>query len=166
MKSRIAIAGHPIHPMLVPIPIGLLVGSVAADLGYILTGRDATWADIAFWTLAGGLVSAVPAAAAGFGEYLLLARHTDARELATWHLFLNAGALALFVISLLLRLDEVTLAGDRFGAAFAISAVAVTVLAISGWIGGELIYRKHLGVDPDSVQQEAEEARIHLPQPH
>lgn len=162
MRSRVAIAGHPVHPMLVPLPIGLLAGSVVADLGYIVTGRDEMWANIAFWTLIGGLLTALFAAAAGLAEYLLMARRTDAAEMARWHGMLNAGATVLFGISLLLRVDEVAIGGGRFGAAFALSVVALVALAISGWLGGELSFRKHLGVAPDTAQQEAQERELHI----
>ncbi len=162
MRSRVSIAGHPVHPMLVPLPIGLLAGSVVADLGYIVTGREEMWANIAFWTLIGGLITALIAAAAGIAEYFLMARRTDAAEMARWHGMLNAGATVLFAISLVLRLNEVSLSGGRFGAAFALSVVALGILAISGWLGGELSYRKHLGVAPDTAQQEAQERERHL----
>ena len=69
MRSKVAIAGHPLHPMLVPVPIGLLVGAVVADIAYPITDRDHMWYDIAFWALIGGVVSALIAALAGFGEY-------------------------------------------------------------------------------------------------
>ena len=162
MRSKVALFDHPLHPMLVPLPIGLLTGSVLADFAYIINGRADKWAEIAFWTLVAGIVTALLAAAAGFLEFWLMARYTDAREMATWHMILNLGAVVLFVISLILRLDEVQLSGGRFGAAFALSLVAIAVMSASGWIGGELSYRKHLGVVPDDPATEQHESREHL----
>lgn len=162
MRSKVAIAGHPLHPMLVPVPIGLLVGAVVADIAYLITDRDHMWYDIAFWGLIGGVVSALVAALAGFGEYFAVARYTDARGMATTHMLLNLAAVALFFVSVLLRLDDGALEGGRFGAAFALSLVAITVLSISGWLGGELSYRKHLGMVPDAAENEQREARQHL----
>lgn len=162
MRSRIAIAGHPLHPMLVPLPIGLLVGSVIADAVYIFTGYEEMWANIAFWTLIGGVASALLAASAGFGEFWLMARHTDARELSIWHMALNLAATGLFTASIIVRLDEVSLSGVRFGAAFTLSLVALLAMSVSGWLGGELSYRKHLGVAPDTAQDEEGERRRHL----
>lgn len=162
MESKVAIAGHPIHPMLVPLPIGLLFGSVVADIAYIITGESVMWSNIAFWTLIGGLIMAIVAAAAGFGEYWLLARFTDARDLARTHMTLNLVAVALFFISFLLRLNEVTLTGTRFGAAFALSVVGILVLGVSGWLGGILSYKKHLGMEPDNEAEALIERRDHL----
>ena len=162
MRSKIAMAGHPLHPMLVPIPIGLLVGSVVADLAYLFQDRDPMWYDIAFWTLIFGIIGALVAALAGFGDFWLVARKTDARNLATAHMVMNLGAVLLFFISMLLRLNDGAREGGKFGAAFALSLVALAVLSVSGWIGGELSYRKHLGVVPDDAAAEAGESRRHV----
>ena len=161
MRSKVAVLGHPLHPMLVPLPIGLLVGAVVADIAYILTGRDHMWYDIAFWALIGGVITALLAALAGFGEYFLVARHTDARDMATLHMLLNLAAVVLFVVSILLRLDDGALKGGRFAAAFVLSLVAVAALSVSGWLGGELSYRKHLGVAPDDPELERAEQAHH-----
>ena len=161
MQSKIAIAGHPLHPMLVPLPIGMFVGSVVADIAYLLTDRDPMWYDIAFWTLIFGIVSALVAALAGFGDFWLVARYTDARELTITHMLMNVAALVLFLISLILRLNDGARDGGRFGAAFALSLVAITVLSISGWLGGEMSYRKHLGMVPDSSEDEFRERERH-----
>jgi hypothetical protein len=47
-ESRIAIAGHPLHAMLVAFPIALAMSVLGADLLYWWTGD-------AFWTRAAGL---------------------------------------------------------------------------------------------------------------
>ncbi|MBX6368656.1 MAG: hypothetical protein IRZ04_11785, partial [Rhodospirillales bacterium] len=62
--SRAAIAGHPIHPMLVPFPIAFLVGALVVDLAFASTG-DPFWARAGFWLLLAGIVTG--AAAAVFG---------------------------------------------------------------------------------------------------
>ena len=49
----------------------------------------------------------------------------------------------------------------RFGAAFALSLVALVVLGISGWIGGEMSYRKHLGMVPHGAADETREREQH-----
>ena len=53
MRSSANIGGHPIHPMLVPLPIGLWVFSFVADLIFLWRGNPA-WETVAFYTLAGG----------------------------------------------------------------------------------------------------------------
>lgn len=160
MRSKAAIFGHPLHPMLVSLPIGLLVGSVAADIIYLITGRNTMWYDIAFWTAIFGVVTALAAAVVGFVDYFLLALRTDARTPATVHMGLNLAVVALFLISIVLRLEHGALSGGRFTLAFILSLVGIGLLSVSGWLGGELAYRHHLGIIPDSREaEEAEEQR-------
>ena len=54
MSTRASIAGHPIHPMLVTIPIGLWIFSLVCDFGFVITG-DSAWAITAYYTLGGGI---------------------------------------------------------------------------------------------------------------
>ena len=62
MQSRAKLLGHPIHPMLIVFPLGLLATAVAFDIVGLSTG-DASWFGISFWMIAagiiGGLLSAV-----------------------------------------------------------------------------------------------------------
>src|SRR5581483_2716107 len=127
MRSKVAIAGHPLHPMLVPLPIGLLFGAVVADFAYLLTDKDTMWYDIAFWALIGGVVTALIAAVAGFAEFWLMARHMDGREMAIAHMVMNLTVVALFTVSIILRLNNNALDGASFGAAFALSLVGIVV---------------------------------------
>jgi uncharacterized membrane protein len=56
MASRASFNGHPIHPMLIPFPIGLWVFSLVADAIYLWRGND-VWKDyIAFYTLLAGII--------------------------------------------------------------------------------------------------------------
>ena len=48
MKSKFAIAGHPIHPALVALPIGLIIWTLVADIVYLASDKDHMWYDIAF----------------------------------------------------------------------------------------------------------------------
>lgn len=149
MISRIAIAGHPIHPALVPIPIGLAVGTLAADLMYVLGGREQFWYDVALWAGWGAVSSGVLAALPGLGDFLGVARHTDARDPALAHMLLNIGFLAAFTVAGLLMLGGNAREGGALAAVIVLHVASLQLLGISGWIGGELSYRHHIGVVPD-----------------
>ena len=56
MASKASIAGHPIHPMLVPIPIGLFVFALVADLASRIDGASAAWPTVALYCIGGGIV--------------------------------------------------------------------------------------------------------------
>ena len=72
MRTPASIAGHPIHPMLVTLPIGLWVFSFVCDLVYAFGSVTAVWKTVAFFTMAGGLVGALAAAIPGLIDLLSL----------------------------------------------------------------------------------------------
>ena len=72
MRTPASIAGHPIHPMLVTLPIGLWVFSLVCDLVYAFGTVTAAWKTVAFFTMAGGLVGALAAAIPGLIDLLSL----------------------------------------------------------------------------------------------
>lgn len=163
MRSKAAIFGHPIHLMLIQLPIGLLVGSVAGDVLYLLTDRNEMWDHFAFWAAVFGVITALVAALPGFVDYFAVAVKTDARGMATAHMLLNLTTVVLFAVSILLRLNDGALTGGRFTGAFLLSLIGIGLLTVSGWLGGEMSFRHHLGMVPDSSAEEnAEEYRHRL----
>lgn len=140
--SRASIAGHPIHPMLVVFPIGLWVFSLVADLIYVAGGGIA-WSMTAFYAIAGGIIGAV--AAAVFGAIDLYSMKDQViRRIGTMHMILNLAVTVLFAFNLGWRVagepDAIT--------PIVISAIALVLLGISGWLGGEMVYKHGAGVQP------------------
>src|SRR5262245_3678907 len=78
MKSRVVVAGHAIHPILVAFPLGLLATSVAWDICRLVTGHP-SWGAISFWTILAGVIGALVAAVPGFIDWLGIPRGTRAR---------------------------------------------------------------------------------------
>jgi uncharacterized membrane protein len=161
MRSKFAIGGHPIHPMLVPVPIGLVVWTLIADIVYLGTGRNMLWYDIAFWSGVAAIVSALIAAGPGLVDYLSTAQKSDARNLALTHGIMNVTVVALFIAAALLMVNEGAVSGAALTAVIALHAVGAAILAVSGWIGGELVYRKHIGIVPDTAELERGEMQYH-----
>src|SRR5215813_10127950 len=102
MSSRATLFGHPIHPILIPFPIGLLVFSLIADLIYLWRGNPIWVNYIAFYTLLAGIIGAAAAALPGFIDWLTL---TDRRtvKIANWHAGVNVINLVTFIVSFYLR---------------------------------------------------------------
>jgi uncharacterized membrane protein len=142
MSTPASVARHPIHPILVGLPIGLWVFSVAADLIFYSGWGGAIWKDVAFYTLGGGIVGALLAAVPGFIDFFSI---TDARarQVGITHMVANLIALALFGASFWLR----WIATVGFLPA-GLSIVAVLVLGVAGWFGGELVFVHGMGVKP------------------
>ena len=142
VRSTAAIAGHPIHPMLVPLPIGLLSAAFASDLAYLWTG-DRFWARASRWLTGGGVLTGASAALFGLTDFVTLRRPRE--HLEGWlHAGGNVVVLALGVASLRLRLAD----GDRAIVPWglALSGLSATILTVTGWLGGELSYRYKIGV--------------------
>ena len=143
MEARARIAGHPIHPILIPLPIGLWVFSLVADIVY-RAGGPPVWDDVAFYTLGGGIVGALLAAVPGFVDFSALHR-SRARQLATVHMALNLTIVVLQAVSFWLRTEVLPGAASPF----VLSLISVTMLGVSGWIGGEMVYGQGVAIDPE-----------------
>jgi len=146
MRASANIGGHPIHPALIPIPIGLWVFSFVADLIFLWRGNP-IWADyIAFYTLLGGIIGAALAAVFGMIDRLGMTE-TDAVPTANLHMVLNVVALLIFVASFYLRTASgMHMTGGSFKVPFLLSLIGVILIGVSGYLGGELVFRYGVGV--------------------
>jgi uncharacterized membrane protein len=145
VPSAAAIAGHPIHPMLVPLPIGALSLALASDLAYAATG-DRFWARASTALLGAGVVTGAVAGAVGSIDFLSRERVREHGE--SWlHAGGNVAALALTAINLAVRQPDAARRVVPTG--LALSALTGGLLLITGWLGGELSYRHRVGVTAD-----------------
>ncbi len=134
MTARITVAGHPIHAMLVNIPIGLWIFTLTSDVVFTATG-DSRWEATAFFTLAGGIAGALLAAVPGLFDLLGLASPRE-RRIGIFHMSLNLTIVVVQAINFALRAAS---QADT-NLTFALSALAVAGLLISGWLGGQLVH--------------------------
>lgn len=145
-RTTAQIAGHPLHPMLVPFPIAFFVGTLVCDLVVWRTGL-AGWATATQWLLGAGLVMAALAALAGVTDVL-----GESRIRAIGDVWLHAGGNVLVV---LLELYNFYIRYDGGLAAIVptgliISLVVVAILLFTGWKGWGLVYRHRVGIRSDS----------------
>lgn len=146
MPSPAKLAGHPIHPMLIPFPIALWTFSLIADLIYVWRDNPA-WEWIAFYTLAGGILGAVLAAVFGIIDYFSI-RDRKVSRIAAWHARINVLALVLFAASFYLRTNSgAGVIGGGMTIPLALSILGVICITISGWLGGELVYKHGVAVE-------------------
>jgi uncharacterized membrane protein len=132
--------GHPLHPLLVTVPIGAFVATFAFDIAS-LTVEGRAFGRAATWLSAIGIVTAVVAAAAGVLDFLRIAKGTPARRTAVWHLILMDVVVLLFVVGFFVRrADETQYLDGTPPLAVVLSGVAVVLLLVGGWLGGKLVY--------------------------
>jgi uncharacterized membrane protein len=146
MAGKINLLGHPVHPMLVVFPLGLLPTAVACDIIYLVRNNP-NWAHISYWLIAAGVLSGIVAAVFGIADWLALPNGTRAKRLGGWHARVNIAMLVLFAISWWFR----RAAPDHPSSlAIALGLIALLLGTIGGWLGGELVYRLSVGVDFDA----------------
>ena len=90
--------GHPIHPMLIPFPLGLLATSVAFDAVRLLTANG-KWGEIAHWMIAAGVVGGLAAAPFGLVDRLAIPAGARAKSVGLWHGAGNLVVVVLFAVS-------------------------------------------------------------------
>jgi uncharacterized membrane protein len=145
MKSKVVVAGHSLHAMLVAFPLGLLGLSPVWDILRMSTPQP-VWGAIAFWTIAAGVMAALVAAVPGLLDYLAIPAGTRAKLVGTRHLQLNLGVVSLFTLSLVLRKID---PGGYMNAGIPSMLpgwLAVVLAGFSAWMGGELVETHGIGV--------------------
>jgi uncharacterized membrane protein len=153
MASPASIGGHPVHPMLIPFPIALWVFSLIADVIYLWRGNP-VWRDwIAFYSLLAGIIGAAAAAVPGLIDWLSL-KDRDVVKIANWHARLNVIALLIFAAGFYLRTSSGSeLVGRSYTIPFGLSVLGVILIGISGWLGGELVFRHGVAVEAQSADR-------------
>jgi uncharacterized membrane protein len=151
MRTPASIAGHPIHPMIVPIPIGLWLFSLFSDLMFRFGSGNPDWETVAWYTMIGGIAGALVAALPGLVDLLSLPR--GIKSTGVKHMALNLTIVALFAINAYIRRDGVT------DSAILLSVLAVGLLAVSGWLGGKMVYERGVAVDTSHTSYRGPERR-------
>jgi uncharacterized membrane protein len=143
MQSKARLLGHPIHPMLIVFPLGLLATAVAFDI-VGLVQRDASWFGISFWMIAAGIIAGLVAAVFGAIDWYAIPSGTRAKAIGLWHGAGNVVVVLLFIGSWFLRSSANQTPGTP---ALTLSFIALVLALVTGWLGGELVDRLGVGVD-------------------
>lgn len=144
MRSKARVLGHPVHPMLVVIPLGLFIASAALDALYYWRG-DTMFATISYYNIAGGILGGLLAAVFGLVDWLAIPSGTRAKRIGLFHGALNVTMVMLFAAVWLARTALPDYAPTTF--ILVVETAAITLALIAGWLGGELVDRLGVGVD-------------------
>jgi uncharacterized membrane protein len=145
--------GHPIHPVLVTVPIGAWVASVIFDIVALVSSEEeSTFAEGAYWLIGIGIVGALLAALFGLIDLLGIARGTKAFKTGLLHMTINLAVVVVFVVDFIVRAggdyEEATVGG------FVLSLVGLALLGASGYLGGQLAYSYGVRVVDEETQAE------------
>jgi len=146
IPSHAAIAGHPVHPMLIHFPVAALIGLVGADAAYLYTG-DPFWARAGLWLAGVGALGGWVASVAGLVDLLTVAQVR--RLITAWgHALMAVMMLSLATFNWQLRLGDDP---GRYLMPWGLGMTLVTAgfIALAAYLGGRLVYEQAVGVNTD-----------------
>jgi uncharacterized membrane protein len=143
-RSTASIAGHPLHVMLVPIPIVCFVATLITDIAYWQTAKM-LWSDMSAWLLVTGVIVSFLAALAGLIDFFGDPRIRELR--AAWiHALGNIVVLILSIFNVLIHTRDAYTSVVPTG--LILSAIVVLILLVTGCNGWSMVYRHRVGVVP------------------
>lgn len=143
MESRVKFAGHPVHPMLIVFPLGLLATAVIFDIVYLVSGNP-QWTVVAYYMIGAGVIGGLAAAVFGWLDWIAIPGGTRAKRIGLWHGAGNVVVVALFILSWVLRRESPI---EPPTGAIVAGLLGVVLALITSWLGGELVDRMAVGVD-------------------
>ncbi len=145
MRSRANFKSHPLHPILVAFPIAFFTATLIFDLMALIGGNE-RFSETARYLNIAGVVMAVAAAVPGLIDFLYtVPPRSSAKSRAATHGILNVCMLTLFIIVLISRPGE----GVHTPALLIVlELIAIVLMLVAGWMGGTLVHRNQIGVDP------------------
>ena len=145
MESKVKLFGHPVHPMLIVFPAGSFTAAVIFDILYLIFGNP-LFPAVSFYIITLGVLGGLLAAVFGFIDWSALPNNSRARAIGLWHGLGNFVIVVLFAVSWLLRRGNANFVPGSF--ALLLSFAGIVLALITLWIGGELVYRLGVAVDP------------------
>ncbi len=143
MESRAKFLGHPIHPMLIVFPLGLLATAVIFDIVALVRSMPSLF-QVAYWMIVAGIIGGLVSAPFGLMDWLAIPTGTRARYIGLWHGGGNLVVVLLFAVSWWLRRAA---PDNPSGTALGCSFIGVVIALVTAWLGGELVDRLGVGVD-------------------
>ena len=144
MKSKAHLKGHPIHPMLILFPIAFLTGSLIFDLAAWLRDDQDLWR-LGYWLQIAGVLTGLLAAIPGIIDFIYtVPPKSSAKTRGAKHGITNTINLLLFLGVWFYRQKN----DPAPAVIISLELIGVIGLTIAGWMGGTLVYRNQVGVDP------------------
>ncbi len=143
MESRVKLFGHPVHPVMIVFPLGLLSVAVLFDVIGLVT-QDGMWSVVAYYMIGAGITGGILAAIIGWLDWSAIPANTRAQAVGLLHGGMNTAVILLFLASWILRRGEPAAPSTL---ALGLCFVGMGIAGVAGWLGGELVTRLGVGVD-------------------
>jgi uncharacterized membrane protein len=142
MEGNAKILGHSVHPIMIVFPLGLLATAVVFDVIFLVWGND-TFATVAYWMIAAGIVGGLLAAPFGWMDWFAIPSGVRAKTVGLAHGVVNTVVLLLFAGSWYIRSDSPA-RPEMMASVLSIGGFLLAL--VGGWLGGELVERLGIGV--------------------
>ena len=144
--------GHPLHPILVTVPIGAWTASLVFDIASHVTSNPGFLTQGSLWLIAVGVIGALAAACFGFLDLFAIPFGTPASRIALVHMTLNLAITAGYVAAFAWRYGSYHRPGPVPAGQIALSGVCLALLGVSGFLGGKLAFRYGVRVVDEASQ--------------
>ncbi|QQP87772.1 DUF2231 domain-containing protein [Skermanella sp. TT6] len=141
-QSLVAVAGHPIHAMMVAFPIALTMATLGSDVFFWWSG-DPFWARASLWACGAAFWLGVAAGLAGTAELLFVPGIRN--RAASW----THAVAAMMLLSILGMNWGLRLYADEsviLPLGIALSGLSAVFVGIAGWHGGKLVFDHGIGL--------------------
>lgn len=145
MESKAKIFGHPIHPILIVFPLGLLTAAVIFDAIYYFSLFKIS-PEVGFWMAVSGIAGGLLAAVFGAIDWWAIPPGTRAKSVGLYHGILNVVLVVLFIAAVYLRIKNPGYAPGTVS--LVLEVVGAGISLAGGWLGGELVHRLNVSNDP------------------
>jgi uncharacterized membrane protein len=151
LTALAGVYGHPLHPVLVPLPIGAWIAAIVFDIASHVVNDPAFLVRGAYWLVGIGVLGALAAASIGFLDLFAIPPATQAWRIALTHMSLNLVVTTVFALEFWLRHGRLDVGATPVWLIL-LTAVALVGLAAAGFLGGELAYRFGVRVADEQTQ--------------
>ena len=153
MYSKVKIAGHPVHPMLIAFPVAFYTATLVCYIVYS-SNQNPFWFKVAVVANIVGVVMAAVAAIPGFIDWLFIPAGSRAKKTGLVHMICNVLALVCFGITAWVECPKWDEINPGVGIAIPLTAVGFILTLTVGFLGWTLVQKHHVGVDIEPSTQQ------------
>jgi len=148
MYSKVKIAGHPIHPMLIAYPVAFYTAALVCYIVYS-SNQNPFWFKVAVVANVAGVIMAAVAAIPGFIDWLFIPTDSRAKKTGLFHMLCNVLALVCYGIAAFTEYKKWGDINPTLGLAIPLTAIGFVLTLAAGFLGWTLVQKHHIGVDID-----------------
>jgi uncharacterized membrane protein len=148
MYSKVKIAGHPVHPMLIAYPVAFYTATLVCYLVYNSNG-DPFWFKVAVAANIAGAAMAALAAVPGFIDWVSIPADSRAKKTGLFHMICNVLALVCYGVTALLQFPKWNETNPSLGLAIPLTGLGFVLTLAAGFLGWTLVQKHHVGIDID-----------------